>query len=112
VSETALCTLDDLTDPGSKGVIVELGGAATEIFLVRRGNEVYAYHNTCPHKGTPLDWMPDEFLDDEREHIVCATHGAVFRVEDGLCIAGPCRHQSLRPVAIELRDGRIYLAPA
>lgn len=104
-----LCDLTDISDPGSKGLTVDLDNQRSEIFIVRRGAEVYAYRNTCPHKGAPLDWMPDEFLDDQREHIVCATHGAVFRIQDGLCISGPCRRQSLQPVAIELRAGRIYL---
>lgn len=109
VDQRHLCDITDVADPGSKGFAVDLDGKTTEIFVVRRGTEVYAYRNACPHKGSPLDWMPDEFLDDEGEHIVCATHGAVFRIEDGLCLAGPCRRQSLQPVTIELRAGRIYL---
>lgn len=104
-----LCDVTDLADPGSKGFVVDMDGQPTEIFVVRRGNQVFAYRNVCPHKGSPLDWMPDEFLDDEREHIVCATHGAVFQIEDGLCIAGPCRRQSLQPVPILVCAGRVCL---
>ena len=105
-----LCELSDLADPGSMGLRINSAGRSIEIFLVRRGTQVHAYRNTCPHKGSPLDWMPNEFLDDERKHIICATHGAVFRIEDGLCVSGPCRRQSLQPVAIELRAGRVYLS--
>ncbi len=39
---------------------------------------------------SPLNWTPDRFLDLERKQIICATRGAVFRIDDGLCVDGPC----------------------
>jgi nitrite reductase/ring-hydroxylating ferredoxin subunit len=75
---------------------------------VRRGERVFGYVNRCPHVGTPLDWIPHDFLDRERRHVVCATHGAVFRIEDGLCLAGPCQGDRLEPFPIELRDGALH----
>jgi nitrite reductase/ring-hydroxylating ferredoxin subunit len=53
--------------------------------------------NRCPHVGTPLDWAENEFLDREGRHIVCATHGALFRIDDGRCVAGPCQGDRLEP---------------
>ena len=100
-----LCRLDELADPGSRGFSVE----GAEIFLVRRGRLVAAYVNSCPHTGGPLDWVPDQFLDLERRHILCATHGALFRLEDGHCLAGPCAGDRLTPVAVELVDGVVRL---
>ena len=111
MSARLLCRLDELSDPGSRGFTLEqAGGRGEEIFVVRRGDVVRAYRNACPHTGGPLDWKPDEFLDEEREHIMCATHAAIFRIEDGHCLAGPCRRRSLTPVAIECADGEIRLA--
>ena len=81
------------------------------IFAVRRGDTVRAYVNRCPHRGTPLDWVPDQLLDEAGRDLVCATHGARFRVEDGVCIAGPCVGDQLVPVPLALRDGDLY-APA
>ena len=75
---------------------------------MRRGLRVYGYRNECPHVGTPLDWIPHEFMDRERRHLVCSTHGAIFRVEDGLCLAGPCQGDALEPVPVAVRDGLLY----
>jgi nitrite reductase/ring-hydroxylating ferredoxin subunit len=78
------------------------------IFAVRRGDTVWAYVNRCPHRGTPLDWVPDQLLDEAGRDLVCATHGARFRVDDGVCIAGPCVGDQLVPVPLALRDGALY----
>ena len=85
-------------------------GRRIDLALVRRGDGIYAYVNSCPHTGMPMDWMPDQFLDAEGHYIQCATHGALFRLEDGYCVSGPCAGQSLRAVAVEIRDGWIALA--
>lgn len=106
----ALCHIQDLADPGSKGFAVVIDGAPTEIFLVRRGQAVHAYRNSCPHTGGPLDWKPDAFLDGEGEYIMCATHAALFRIEDGLCIGGPCKRRHLTPVPLRVDGDAIYLA--
>ena len=100
-----LCRLDELADPGGRGFAVD----GAEIFLVRRGRLVAAFVNSCPHTGGPLDWVPDQFLDHERRHILCATHGALFRLEDGRCLTGPCAGDRLTPVAIEVIDGVVRL---
>jgi nitrite reductase/ring-hydroxylating ferredoxin subunit len=58
----------------------------------------------------PLETFPDRFLDAERRHLVCSTHGARFAVTDGYCVSGPCRGAWLRQVAVEVLDGQIRLA--
>ena len=63
----------------------------------------------CPHIGTPLEIQPDRFLDQSGQHILCSTHGALFQVEDGLCVAGPCVDEKLTPVAIDIRDNGVYV---
>ncbi len=103
---TLLCRLEEIADPGSKGF--ELDGRS--IFIVRRGGQLRGYVNSCPHTRGPLDWIEGQFLDLAREHIVCATHGALFRIADGHCIAGPCAGDRLASVALVLREGAIYLA--
>ncbi len=52
----------------------------------------------------------DAFIDTEteaglalvREHLsrTCRNHGAVFRPEDGRCVAGPCEGESLTPLDV------------
>jgi nitrite reductase/ring-hydroxylating ferredoxin subunit len=102
-SDGTLCRIADIPDGGGKGFVLE-GEERFAIFVLRRGDRVLAYRNRCPHRGTPLDWLPDRFIDTSGEHILCATHGALFRFEDGVCVAGPCRGARLEPVEIR-RDG-------
>ena len=104
-----LCRLDELADPGSKGSQADLGGIVEEILVVRRDNRVFGYINRCPHTGGPLDWMPDQFLSIDKCHIQCATHAALFRLDDGMCVAGPCAGDRLTPVPLQLEAGNIYL---
>ena len=84
-------------------------GGMSGILVVRRGLHVYAYLNTCPHAGSPLDWVPDQFLDLNREYIQCATHGALFRIEDGVCMYGPCAGDRLTPVPTAVEAGEVVL---
>lgn len=107
-----LCRLEDLPDPGSKTFAMEGIAGPQEIFLVRQGDEVFAYRNQCPHTGGPLDWMPDQFLDLDKRHIQCATHDARFRIEDGFCLVGPCAGQALQAVAVCQESGWIRLVRA
>lgn len=79
-------------------------------FVVCFDGELHAYLNHCPHLGVPLNWQPDEFMSLEGTHIQCSTHGALFNPDDGLCVSGPCRGQSLTKVNLETdSDGGIYL---
>ncbi len=86
-----------------------LAAADGEIILVRRDGRIYGYRNRCPHTGAPLDWQPGQFLDPSGETLLCALHGARFRIEDGACLAGPCAGTGLTPVPIAERDGIVYL---
>lgn len=83
----------------------------TSLILLRCGGLLQAYLNICPHAGRPLNWAPGRFLYAHGQ-LVCAAHGASFRPEDGYCIGGPCRGESLRRVAIEIVDGEVRLAPS
>jgi nitrite reductase/ring-hydroxylating ferredoxin subunit len=65
--------------------------------------------NSCPHIGTPLEWTPDRFLSADGSRIVCATHGAEFRISDGECLRGPCFGERLEPVIVSIENGTIYV---
>ena len=60
--------------------------------------------NRCPHAGTPLDWWPNEFFTADGSSLICATHGAVFDPDTGICTEEPCPGARLEPLPIE-RDG-------
>ena len=98
-----LCRLAEIPDPGSRGFDFRDGDALRSVFVVRAGETLRAYENACPHTQGPLDWVPDQFLTREKDLILCATHGALFRIDDGHCLSGPCVGESLRrlPLSIE-----------
>ncbi|WP_328805672.1 Rieske (2Fe-2S) protein [Sabulicella rubraurantiaca] len=104
-----LCRLEEIPDGGAKGFSGP-PGSYIGMFVVRRGEQVFAYVNSCPHVGVPLDPVPDRFLDRKGEMIVCSAHGARFRVEDGECISGPCMGDVLEPVDVEVVEGEVRAA--
>jgi nitrite reductase/ring-hydroxylating ferredoxin subunit len=105
----ALCRVDEIQDGTSKGFGPAPGGF-TGLLVVRRGDEVFVYVNSCPHIGTPLDWTPGRFLSHDGSRIVCATHGAEFRITDGECLRGPCFGDRLEAVMIQIKDGTIFVS--
>jgi nitrite reductase/ring-hydroxylating ferredoxin subunit len=101
---TPLCRLDEIADGEGRGFALGEGAARMDIFVVRSGDEVFGYLNACPHLGTPLDWGGFDgggrFVSADSGNILCATHGAEFRLEDGFCLHGPCAGQRLLAVRL------------
>tara|TARA_R110002050_G_scaffold57423_5_gene129098 strand:- start:3166 stop:3519 length:354 start_codon:yes stop_codon:yes gene_type:complete len=109
MSSHFLCHNKDITELQTLGFTVETNQGLLELFLVRQDDKVHAYQNHCPHLGIPLNWQPDQFLCLEGVHIQCSTHGALFKVDDGHCVAGPCAGQNLIPLTLEHRNDEIWL---
>jgi len=108
--ERLLCLLAELEDGRSKGFDPLEEGRDT-MFVVRRGDRVFAYRNACPHHDfARMAWKKDEYLNADRSRIQCSAHGALFRIEDGSCEIGPCVGARLTPVALERRGDEIWLA--
>ena len=80
-------------------------------FALRFEGRVVAYLNRCAHVPTEMDWQPGEFLDSEREFIICSMHGASYEPASGRCAGGPCGRGRLTPIEVGERDGRIYWYP-
>jgi len=95
----------DIVEGQSKGL--DIDGAY--LFAVKKDNQIYLYRNSCPHLGTPLEWEEDTFLDPDGTLIQCATHGALFEIETGHCISGPCQGQYLRAVPFVLDNELIMV---
>lgn len=107
-TSVAICSLDELADPGSRAFSIGSGDWPLRGFVVRSGANVFAYVNSCPHAGHPLNWHPHEFLTRERTLIQCASHGAVFEIATGACVGGPCNGKALQPLRVEVQDGCLY----
>jgi len=84
-----ICKSAALLD-GGKAVRFDLphGHGSAPCFTMRFDGKVFAYVNRCPHRGTELDWNPGEVFDETGLYLICATHGAMFDPQTGLCISG------------------------
>lgn len=89
-----LCAPHELPEAQSRGFHVE----DTQLFAVRKAGEVFVYRNRCPHRGVRLEWQADQFLDPSASLIQCARHGALFLIESGECVAGPCEGAALHMI--------------
>ena len=81
-------------------------------FALRFEGRVVAYLNRCAHVPSEMDWQPGEFLDSEREFIICSTHGALYEPVSGRCAGGPCGRGRLTAIEVGERDGRVYWYPS
>lgn len=79
------------------------------LFAVRKNGKIYLYLNRCPHLGTPLEWQKNQFLDAESQYIKCSTHGALFLMDSGECILGPCQGQSLWEIEYSIENNHIII---
>ena len=109
MTEIAVGALDEISDPGCREFSIGDGDWPFKGFVVRRGNEVFAYQNFCVHLGHPLNWMPDRFLTKDLTAVMCASHGALYEIDTGLCFAGPCLGKELIKVELAVRDGIVYV---
>ncbi|RAU24045.1 ferredoxin [Paramagnetospirillum kuznetsovii] len=96
-----LCRLDAIADPGAK----EFKRHGKRVFVVRRGDEVFGYVNSCPHVGAPLNMEDDAFLDIFKTGILCANHFALFEIDTGRCVRGPCSGRALESYPVSVVDG-------
>jgi nitrite reductase/ring-hydroxylating ferredoxin subunit len=102
-----LCLLSDLEEMQA----IELTIEERQLFAIRQDNQLFAYWNSCPHMGIPLNWMPEKFLDLDGVFLQCSSHGALFKIDDGECVGGPCVGDRLSPVTLK-RDGDQYFIAA
>ncbi len=107
---TRLCAVAELADPGARGFRFRAGESLFAGFLVREGDTVLGWVDSCPHNGWPLAVMDDRYLTRTGDRILCAAHGAVFRLGDGVCTAGPCAGEALTPWPVVVRSGWVETA--
>ena len=105
-----VCRRDQLPE-GGKAVCFGIRRQGQELpaFAIAYDGEVRAYVNICPHRGTSLDWQPGEVFDESGLYLICATHGALFEPDSGLCIAGPCQGACLQKIPLRLEAGYVVL---
>lgn len=100
-----LCKVSDIPDDDSRGF--DIDGHA--LFAVKKDGAIYVYRNRCPHLGVNLEWNEHVFLDADGALIQCATHGALFIIESGTCVAGPCLGKALTAITHQIVDGQVMI---
>jgi nitrite reductase/ring-hydroxylating ferredoxin subunit len=104
-----LCALSDIADPGGKSFRFREGSRMFAGFVVREGEAARGFVDSCPHAGWPLAPLDDRYLTRDGRHILCAGHGALFRLT-GECVSGPCAGERLAPWPVAVRDGAVWTA--
>ena len=59
------------------------------MLAIRRGDDVSAYVNACPHVWLPLTFRSPRLLSEDGERLTCSNHLAQFAVDDGRALSGP-----------------------
>lgn len=80
-----------------------------EGFVVYGEADIMAYQNSCPHIGMNLEFTANKFLDADNKYIQCSMHGALFEINTGLCIHGPCLNQSLVSVVVKVESDNVLV---
>lgn len=105
----AVCALADIENPGARGFVIEDGDWPLHGFVVRREHQAFGYLNVCPHAGRMLNWGPDRFLNKDRSLIMCSAHGAIFEIDSGLCVGGPCLGDALSRLDTRVENGQVVV---
>lgn len=99
--------LDLIPDGTARNFVLQLRAGRFHGFVVRSGDTVHGYVDRCPHAGVPLAQRLDDYLTPTGDLIACSWHGALFRIEDGLCVGGPCLGERLIPWPVQVEAGDI-----
>jgi len=96
--KTRVAALSDLPADKPRGATFN----GDDVVLLRRGDEVLAISNVCPHQGGSLcdGWA-------EADIIICPLHGWEFDARSGACMTIPGERIPAYTATIE--DGIVYL---
>jgi len=95
----------------SQGLVVTYRDGPFEepAILIRTADGIRAWKNRCRHLALRLDCRDPGQLLDRNGNLTCQEHGATYRPDDGLCIAGPCSGSGLRPLPVAIEGGIVFL---
>lgn len=102
--------LDGIADGAARNFVLQMRAGRFHGFVVRRGDSAVGYVDRCPHMGVPMTQVLDDYLTPSGDLIACAWHGALFAIDDGLCVGGPCAGQRLTPWPVAVEDGVLVTA--
>lgn len=105
-----LARLDTIADGAARNFVLQMKAGRFHGFVIRQGATVAGYVDRCPHMGLPLAQVLDAYLSPDKALIACSWHGALFAIDDGRCVGGPCTGARLTPWPVTVIDGAIVTA--
>jgi nitrite reductase/ring-hydroxylating ferredoxin subunit len=111
--EAWVCREEDLRDGTVRTVALgyDHDGLPIMALLLRDENgDIVAYRNLCRHLPVPLDGGTGELLSEDGAHLICGTHGATYRLQDGYCVEGPCEGLALQRLYVREDRGELYVS--
>jgi nitrite reductase/ring-hydroxylating ferredoxin subunit len=105
----ALALVADLPEPSALCLDFADGEARFSLILVRSGGRIAAFENRCPHARFPLEKPDGGVILQDGAFLICAAHGASFRVADGAWCGGPGQGQGLTGVAVTVSGGLVVM---
>ncbi len=97
--------LDDLEDGLPHGVVLSNG---ERVCVIRRGEQVWAVHDVCPHRGFGLSGGDCVEMADGTPVIECPWHGARFSCVNGAVLRGPST-DAIATYEVHVRDGDVFI---
>jgi nitrite reductase/ring-hydroxylating ferredoxin subunit len=109
-ANTVVLSSADLED-GGKGLRFPLPALGPYVtgFVIRFKGVPYAYVNQCAHVSVEWDWNEGDFFTAQQDFLICSTHGAHYRPDNGFCVIGPCKGKSLKPLQVIEQNGQIII---
>ena len=101
--------VDELPSGEVKKFWLICGKHRIDCFVVNHRGRFRAYVNSCRHMVTPLDFVRYQFFTEDGRHLACATHGALYEPDTGLCVEGPCKGLSLHGLPVVVDRGAIIV---
>lgn len=102
--------LSTIPDGGARNYVLQMRAGRFHGFVVRRGGEAWGYVDRCPHMGLPLAQVLDQYLAPGGDLIACSWHSALFALDTGLCVGGPCAGARLTRWPVAVIDGDLVTA--
>jgi nitrite reductase/ring-hydroxylating ferredoxin subunit len=99
----------DIPESGIRRFQFQHHGKTCEGIVVRRLGAYFAYLNECRHVPVSLDLSGGDFFSHDRQNLECSSHGALYEIETGLCIAGPCQGDRLVALDVQEEEKRLVI---
>ncbi|MDI1309548.1 MAG: Rieske 2Fe-2S domain-containing protein [Methylotenera sp.] len=111
MTQNTVILKSEALEDGAKGIRFPLPalGEFVSGFVVRFHGKPYAYVNQCAHVPIELDWNEGDFFTAQKDYLICSTHGAHYRPDNGFCVMGPCKGKSLKAIEVTEQNQEILI---